>query len=213
MENACVHDVHITGPLPPTQHIHKGPALCSRCHLAWASEGTPVGPGKDTHGTLGPEQRGGRGWPTPPPKGRSAHAMTHTQDSPTHKSSDKQKYLNAKLSQHLLPGFSGQQSNQKMGDEIWRRRRYALNPAASVHFVTASGTHSGLHWSSSAALLRETSTCIASCDSWRWAQPAFANLAMSCSQRVDEADLLYRAAPWDILTEPSIIVICSTHSP
>ena len=51
--------------------------------------GTPVGPGKDTHGTLGPEQRGGRGWPTPTPKGRSAHAMTRTQDSPTHKSSDK----------------------------------------------------------------------------------------------------------------------------
>ena len=25
--------------------------------------GTPVGPGKDTHGTLGPGQRGGRGWP------------------------------------------------------------------------------------------------------------------------------------------------------
>ena len=89
LENACMHDVHITGPLPPTQHNHKGLALCSRCHLAWASEGTPVGPGKDTHGTLGPEQRSGRGWPTPTPKGRSAHAMTRTQDSPTHKSSDK----------------------------------------------------------------------------------------------------------------------------
>ena len=25
--------------------------------------GTPAGPGKDTHGTLGPEQRGGLGWP------------------------------------------------------------------------------------------------------------------------------------------------------
>ena len=24
---------------------------------------TPVGPGKDTHGTLGPDQREGRGWP------------------------------------------------------------------------------------------------------------------------------------------------------
>ena len=63
LENACMHDVHITGPLPPTQHNHKGLALCSRCHPAWASEGTPVGPGKDTHGTLGPEQRGCRGWP------------------------------------------------------------------------------------------------------------------------------------------------------
>ena len=56
----------------------------------FGSGGTPVGHGKDTHGTLGPEQRGGRGWPTPTPKGRSAHAMTRTQDSPTHKSSDKQ---------------------------------------------------------------------------------------------------------------------------
>ena len=26
-------------------------------------DGTPVGPGKDTHGTLGPGQWGGRGWP------------------------------------------------------------------------------------------------------------------------------------------------------
>ena len=31
--------------------------------LPRASEGTPVGPGKDTHGTLGPGQREGRGWP------------------------------------------------------------------------------------------------------------------------------------------------------
>ena len=30
----------------------EGLALCPRCHLAWASEGTPVGPGKDTHSTL-----------------------------------------------------------------------------------------------------------------------------------------------------------------
>ena len=87
LENVCMHDVHITIPLPPTQHNLKGLALCSRCHLAWASEDTPVFPGKDTHGTLGPEQRGGRGWPTPTPKGRSAHAMTRTQE--THKSSDK----------------------------------------------------------------------------------------------------------------------------
>ena len=84
-----MHDVHITGPLPPTQHNHKGLALCPRCHPAWASEGTPVGPGKDIHGTLRPEQRGGRRWPTPTPKRRSAHAMTRTQDSPTHKSSAK----------------------------------------------------------------------------------------------------------------------------
>ena len=55
--NACMSDVHITCPLPATQHNHKGLALCSRCHPAWASEGTPVGPGKDTHGTLRPGQR------------------------------------------------------------------------------------------------------------------------------------------------------------
>ena len=42
----------------------QGLALCSRCIPAWASEGTPVGPVKDTHGTLGPGKRGGRGWPT-----------------------------------------------------------------------------------------------------------------------------------------------------
>ena len=42
----------------------QGLALCSRCHPAWASEGTPVRPSKDTHGTLGPGKRGGRGWPT-----------------------------------------------------------------------------------------------------------------------------------------------------
>ena len=42
----------------------QGLALCSQCHPVWASEGTPVGPGKNTHGTLGPCKRGGRGWPT-----------------------------------------------------------------------------------------------------------------------------------------------------
>ena len=42
----------------------QGLALCSRCHPAWASEDTPVGPGKDTDGTLEPGKRGGRGWPT-----------------------------------------------------------------------------------------------------------------------------------------------------
>ena len=59
LENACMHDVHVTGPLPPTQHNHKGLALCSRCHLAWASEDTPVGPGKANNGEAvgGPHQR------------------------------------------------------------------------------------------------------------------------------------------------------------
>ena len=33
----------------------EGWRFCPRCHPAWASEGTPVGPGKDTHSTLGPE--------------------------------------------------------------------------------------------------------------------------------------------------------------
>ena len=48
----CPHDVSTTTNTAQPQ----GLALCSRCHLAWASEGTPVGPGKDTHGTLGSRQ-------------------------------------------------------------------------------------------------------------------------------------------------------------
>ena len=46
----------------------RGLALCPWYHLAWVSVGTPVGPGQDTHGTLGPDQREGRGWP--------AHSLT-----------------------------------------------------------------------------------------------------------------------------------------
>ena len=42
---------------------HKRLALCPRCHPAWASEGTLVGPGKDTHSTPVPTEWGGRGWP------------------------------------------------------------------------------------------------------------------------------------------------------
>ena len=42
----------------------QGLALCLRCHLAWASEGTLVGPGKDTHGTPIPTNWEGRGWPS-----------------------------------------------------------------------------------------------------------------------------------------------------
>ena len=82
-KNACMHDVHNTCPPSPMKHNHKGLALCSRCH---ASEGTPVGPGKDTHGTLGPGKRRGRGWPTPTPQGRSTVSMTHAPDSTKHKS-------------------------------------------------------------------------------------------------------------------------------
>ena len=68
------------------KHNHKGLALCSRCHLVWSSEGTPLGPGKDTHGTLGPGKRRGRGWPTPMPQGRSTVSMTHAPDRTKHKS-------------------------------------------------------------------------------------------------------------------------------
>ena len=50
-----------------------------------------MGPGKDTHGALGPGKRGGRGSPTPTPKGRSTVSMTRAPDSTKHKSSDKQK--------------------------------------------------------------------------------------------------------------------------
>ena len=48
-----------------TQHKHKHStdfALCPRCHPAWVSEGTLVGPGKDTHGTPVSTQWEGRGW-------------------------------------------------------------------------------------------------------------------------------------------------------
>ena len=41
----------------------KGWRFVPRCHLAWASEGTPVGPGKDTPSTLEPELQEGCGWP------------------------------------------------------------------------------------------------------------------------------------------------------
>ena len=47
------HDMSTTSNKAQPQRL----ALCTRCHLVWASEGTPVGPGMDTHGTLGPEQR------------------------------------------------------------------------------------------------------------------------------------------------------------
>ena len=77
-----------------------------------------MGPGKDTHGTLGPEQRGGRGWPTPTPKGRSAHAMTRTQDSPTHKSSDKHG-----------SGAGHQQLQVTITNRRRRLSRYRTNPA------------------------------------------------------------------------------------
>ena len=46
-----------------TQHKHSTElALCPRCHPAWASEGTLVGPSMDTHGTTVPTQWEGRGW-------------------------------------------------------------------------------------------------------------------------------------------------------
>ena len=46
-----------------TQHKHSTElALCPRCHPAWVSEGTLVGPGMDTHGTPVPTQREGCGW-------------------------------------------------------------------------------------------------------------------------------------------------------
>ena len=92
-QNARMHDVHNTCPPSPMKHNHKGLALCSRCHPSWASEGTPVGPDKDTHGTLESGKRGGRGWPTPTPNGRSTVSMTHAPDSTKHKSSDKQNGL------------------------------------------------------------------------------------------------------------------------
>ena len=46
-----------------TQHKHSTElALCPRCHPAWASEGTLVGHGMDTHRTPVPTQWESRGW-------------------------------------------------------------------------------------------------------------------------------------------------------
>ena len=81
--NACMSDVHITRPQPPTQHNHRGLALCSRCHPAWEPAKTPTAHWGPDNGEVvnGPKQR--HNW-------RSHDAMTHHPDSPTHKSSDKQ---------------------------------------------------------------------------------------------------------------------------
>ena len=54
---------HAQYSLSSVQCSRKGLALCPRCHPTWASEGTLVGPGKDTHGTPAPTQCEGRGWP------------------------------------------------------------------------------------------------------------------------------------------------------
>ena len=51
---------------------HIGLALTSRCHLAWASEGTVVGPGMDTHGTTVPPRREAVGGPKQAPRNTTA---------------------------------------------------------------------------------------------------------------------------------------------
>ena len=46
---------------------------------------TPVGPGKDTRGTMGPEQRGSRGWPdTNATKAKSRFNDASPRQSNTH---------------------------------------------------------------------------------------------------------------------------------
>ena len=52
----CVCDCGGTSAQLAAQSVRaaaRGSALCPRYHPAWVSEGNPVGPGKDTHGTLG----------------------------------------------------------------------------------------------------------------------------------------------------------------
>ena len=51
--NTFANEDKTTGDAPTA---HTGLAPCSRCHPAWASEGTLVFPGKNTHGTPVPTQ-------------------------------------------------------------------------------------------------------------------------------------------------------------
>ena len=95
----------------------QGLALCSRCH---PSEGTPVRPGKDTHGTLGPEQRGGRGWPTPTAQNGE---VPHAPDSPKHMSSDKQKEKKEKKRKKGKKGTKGGEREVREEREEREERR------------------------------------------------------------------------------------------
>ena len=55
----AVSDVHCRMRVPRRRNTS---TLRPRCHPAWASEGTLVGPGKDTHSTPVPTRWEGRGW-------------------------------------------------------------------------------------------------------------------------------------------------------
>ena len=53
LANTFANADETTGDAPTA---HTGKARCSRCHPAWASQGTLLSPGKDTHGTPVPTQ-------------------------------------------------------------------------------------------------------------------------------------------------------------
>ena len=65
LTNTIANEDKTTGDAPTA---HTGLALCTRCHLAWASAGTLVGPGKDTHGTPVPLRREAVGGPKQAPR-------------------------------------------------------------------------------------------------------------------------------------------------
>ena len=66
LKRNCGHFIAVSTKIQratTTQHKHSTElALCPQCHPVWASEGTLVGPSKDTHGTPVPTLWEGRGW-------------------------------------------------------------------------------------------------------------------------------------------------------
>ena len=66
LKNACMTDVHMTSPHDNHDHDHDNDHLHDTTTRVGAL--VPVGPGKDTHGTLGPLRRKAVGGPTPTPE-------------------------------------------------------------------------------------------------------------------------------------------------
>ena len=88
-KNACMHEVRITCPPPPTKHNHKGWHSAPDAILPGHRRAPQWVPARTPTVHWGPNNGEAVGGPHQPPKGRSGHAMTHAQVSPTHKSSDK----------------------------------------------------------------------------------------------------------------------------
>ena len=81
LKNACMTDVHMTSPHDNHDHDHDHDHLHDTTTKDWRFGGSspwmsrhPVGPGKDTHGTLGPFRRKAvRGPINEPPQGEVTH--------------------------------------------------------------------------------------------------------------------------------------------